>query len=182
MGIIGKSLLSAAALSMTIGGALPATAAPSSHQVFKSGSGYEQSSNYRRGGGGWDRRHDRDGISTGDVLTGIGILAGIAIIASAASSSNNRNDAPPPPQSYPDDNHNYDYDNSRSGNNDVGAAIQACSNAAESRAGGDARVDEIRSATRDGNGWRVEGTLTGYNSGNFTCGANGGVVDFIQVN
>lgn len=177
MGIIGKTALTTAALAMTIGGALPAMAAPSSHQVFKN-SGYEQSSNYRRGGD-WGRHRDRDGVSTGDVLTGIGILAGIAIIASAASKSN-RNDAPPPPQSYPDD--NYGYDNARSGNNDVGSAIQACSNAAENRAGGDARVDEIRSATRDGSGWHVEGSLSGGDAQGFTCGANGGVVDFIQVN
>lgn len=175
MGIIGKSLLSAAALSMTIGGALPAMAAPSSHKVIKAGS-YEQSSDYRRGG--WGRHRDRDGVSTGDVLTGIGILAGIAIIASAAS-KDNRNDAPPPPpQSYPDD--DYNYNNSR-GSSDVGAAIQACSTAAENRAGGDARVEEIRSATRDGNGWRVEGSLSGADAQGFTCGANGGVVDFIQL-
>lgn len=176
MGTIGKSALGVGALAMTIGGALPAIAASTSHDTAKAGS-YEQASNYRRG---WNNRH-RDRVDAGDILTGIGILAGIAIIADAASKSNrNRNDAPPPPpERYPDD-YSYDAAAPRAGN-DIGSAVEACSAAAERSAGGDARVEEIRSATRDGSGWRVEGSLSGNGSDGFICGANGGVVDFIQL-
>lgn len=175
MGIIAKSALSAAALSMAVGGALPAKAAPSSHNVYKAGA-YEQSSEYRRGGWG---RH-RDNVDAGDILTGIGILAGIAIIASAASKKDNP-PPPPPPESYPGD---YDYNAAPAqsrGDNDIGSAVNACSVAAEHSAGGNARVDEIRSATRDGNGWRVEGSLSNADAQGFICGANGGVVDFVQL-
>jgi hypothetical protein len=51
-----------------------------------------------------------------------------------------------------------------------------CSNAAE-RDG--ARVNEIRSVTRDGDGWRVEGGLSGGQDESFTCGATNGEVDFV---
>lgn len=176
MGFIAKSALSAAALSMAVGGALPAMAATTSHNVYKANA-YEQSSEYRRGGWG---RHRDDGVSTGDVLTGIGILAGIAILASAASKKDNP-PPPPPPESYPDD---YGYDAAPApsrGDNDIGSAVNACSVAAERSAGGDARVDEIRSATRDGNGWRVEGSLSNADAQGFICGANGGNVDFVQL-
>lgn len=121
------------------------------------------------------RHHDR--VDAGDVLTGIGILAGIAIIASAASKSD-RHDRAPEPRSYPSYPENDgSYPSSRSGNSDVGSAVQACSAEAEQRA--DANVSEIRSVTRDGAGWRVQGSLdTGEG---FTCGATDGRVDFVQL-
>ncbi len=174
MGIIGKSALSVAAIAMTAGSALPAIAATSSHAVAKS-SAYEQGADYRRGG--WGRHRDK--VDAGDILTGIGILAGIAIIASAASKNDRdrRDEPPPPPERYPDD---IGYAAPSAGN-DIGSAVELCSAAAENRAGNDARVEEIRSATRDGNGWRVEGTLSGYGAAGFTCGAHDGVVDFIQL-
>ena len=61
--------------------------------------------------------------------------------------------------------------------NDVGSAVEACSSAVE-RDG--ARVDEIRSVTREGEGWRVEGDVSGGRDDNFTCGATNGEVDFVQ--
>ena len=40
------------------------------------------------------------------------------------------------------------------------AAADACAWAAESRAGGESRVDRIGSVTREGDGWRVAGSVT----------------------
>lgn len=130
-----------------------------------------------RGWGGYGHRH-HDRVDAGDVLTGIGILAGIAIIADAATKSS-RNDRAPEPRSYPEDD-GYDYQSdqqARSGNNDVGSAVQACSSEAERRA--NAEVTGIDSVERDGEGWRVQGKLNG-NEG-FTCGATNGQVDFVQL-
>jgi hypothetical protein len=171
MGIIGKTALGISALAMTAG-AMPVAAAPSFQET--KASRYSEGHDYRRG-----RHHRRDKVSAGDILTGIGILAGIAIIADAASKNDRRNDAPPPPVYYPDDDYNAQ-DASRA-SNDIGQAVDICSQAAERDAGGDARVDEIRSASRDGNGWRVEGTLSGNGAAGFICGASNGAVDFLQL-
>lgn len=126
---------------------------------------------------GYRRRHwgHRDRIDGGDILAGIGILAGIAIIADAASKSDKRDRDVPR-------NRDYDYDDSRApapayGGNDVGTAVSSCTDAAERSANG--RVDEIRSVTRDGNGWRVDGEIG--NDG-FTCGTSNGRVDYIRIN
>ncbi len=59
----------------------------------------------------------------------------------------------------------------------MASAVEACSSAAE-RDG--ARVEEIRNVTRDGEGWRVEGRLSGGKDDDFTCGATNGEVDFVQ--
>jgi hypothetical protein len=123
------------------------------------------------------RHHDR--IDTGDVITGIGILAGIAILASAASKSSKRtNDRDRYPTRYPDENQ------SRStAGNDVGMAVSACSEAAERSAGNGARVEEIRSVTRDGSAWQVEGAVGGGRSAtdSFSCASTNGAVDYIRL-
>ena len=129
-----------------------------------------------RGWHGYGHRH-HDRVDAGDVLTGIGILAGIAIIASAASKSDRQDRAPEPRSypSYPEDDGGYQ--SSRSGGGDVSSAVQSCSAEVERRA--DATVSEIGSVTRDGDGWRVEGTLdTGRT---FTCGATDGRTDYVQL-
>lgn len=143
------------------------------------------------------RHHNR--VRTGDVLTGIGILAGIAILASASNKEKYRDrNQTRYPDNYPDNrapNHQDDQRQSlpdrddrraEAGQNDVGAAVAACSDAAESRSEnqsrGDVRVEEIRSVTRDGAGWRVEGAISGGDARNFSCGVTGGQVDFIQFN
>ncbi|MBK9432763.1 MAG: hypothetical protein IPN50_10230 [Sphingomonadales bacterium] len=122
------------------------------------------------------RRHwgHRDRIDGGDILAGIGILAGIAIIAGAASESNKRDREVEPRYR--------DYDNGPApapayGGNDVGTAVSSCTDAAERSSNG--RVDEIRSVTREGNSWRVDGEI-----GNdaFTCSATNGRVDYIRIN
>ncbi len=140
--------------------------------LSQAGNGYRERRRYR----------DHDRISGGDILAGIGILAGIAILADAASSSSKKqrrrdrnpdyNDVPQQPQ--------------RSGSsysgNDVGSAVTACSGAAERSAGNNARVDAIRSVTRAGAGWQVEGNLRGNDNSNFSCGVNNGQIEFVRLN
>ena len=124
---------------------------------------------------GWrNRRHrHRDRVDGGDILAGIAILAGVAIVADAASKQgrDDRRPAPYPPERYPQD--------ERTGGrgNDVSSAVEVCSWAAERD---NAQVEEIRSVTRDGEGWRVEGGLSGGEDDSFVCGATNGEVDFIQ--
>jgi hypothetical protein len=117
-------------------------------------------------------RH-RDRVDTGDVLTGIGILAGIAILADAASKSNKRDSRRDEPR-YEDRQESSDYGR----DDDLGAAVSVCSNAAERSAGNGARVQEIRSVTRDGSGWRVEGDLE---RNAFTCATANGQIDYIRI-
>ncbi len=168
-----KTAAGSVAFAMVATGLTPAFAATSTHPANISGHKgpvLEQASDYRR----WRRHRHRDRVDAGDIIAGIGILAGIAIIADAASKSSKRerrsdrrSDYPHPERRYPS-------------SNDLGAAVSACSNAAETAAGDGTRVDEIRSATRDGEGWRVSGYLSG-NRG-FDCGVTAGNVDFIQLN
>lgn len=123
------------------------------------------------------RYRHRDRVDAGDVLTGIGILAGIAIIAGAASDADKRSRNEPRYEDrtdYPrDDRPVYQDDNALS------SAVSLCTDAAERSAGNNSRVSEIRSVTRDGGGWRVEGDLN-YDS--FTCAATDGRVDYIRIN
>ena len=132
------------------------------------------------------RRH-RNGISGGDVLAGILVIGGIAAIASAASKNNG--DQRYDDRDYRSDNSRYDdrradprtesrYDR---GAGDIDSAINACTDAAERKAGRDARVTAIESVVRDGDGWRVEGLLSNSDEGTFLCGARDGRVDFVQI-
>jgi hypothetical protein len=133
--------------------------------------------------GGRRRWRHRDRVDGGDILTGIGILAGIAIIAGAASDSNRtsrrRDDEPVYRDNAPS---RYDdAPSSSSSGNDVGSAVSACTSAAERSAGGSARVQEIRSVTREGQGWRVEGDLDRGSNRGFSCAATGGQVDYVRM-
>ncbi len=126
----------------------------------------------------WRRKHRRGRVRAGDIFTGIAILGGIAIIADAASKSKKRNRNDYPPQNAQQRN------NSQSGfgNNDIGSAVNICSNAALQSAGSQYQVNQISSVTRDGQGWRVEGHLIGPNSAAFSCGVANGYVHYIQLN
>lgn len=143
-----------------------------------------------RGYRGYRRHHDR--IDGGDILAGILVIGGIAAIASAAS----RNDRERryEERDYRSQNQRYDdrradprydsrYDDSRydRGTGDMESAINACSDAAERQAGGDARVSSVQSVVRDGEGWRVEGELSNSDERTFMCGARDGRVDFVQI-
>jgi hypothetical protein len=123
----------------------------------------------------WDghrrRWRHRDRVDGGDILTGIGILAGIAIIADAASKSEKRDRDEPRYEERRDDRPVYQDD-------DLGSAVTACTDAAERSVNDGARVSEIRSVTRDGDGWRVEGNIA---DDGFTCATANGRVDYIRI-
>lgn len=135
-------------------------------------------------------RHRRRGPDAGDIIAGIGIIAGIAIIADAVSKNSKRRDGDRDYDSRTERNDERDYDRDRHDAqdrrvsqgypaNDLGSAVSACSTAAEQSAGGEVRVQEIRSATRDGKGWRVSGDLDDARS--FDCGVSNRGVDFVQL-
>ncbi|MGI9362460.1 MAG: hypothetical protein ACR2O7_12990 [Parasphingorhabdus sp.] len=135
---------------------------------------------YRGYGYGRGYRRHRDRIDAGDVIAGALIIGGIAAIASAASKNARSNDS-----DYRND-RRYDdrsYDDRRYDNRDTSEmdmAVNVCSDAAERQAGDNARVSEIQSVARDGNGWRVEGDLSGSSQRAFLCGTTNGRVDFVQ--
>ncbi len=157
--------------------------------------GYRGYRGYRghRGYRGY-RRH-RNRVDAGDVLAGVLIIGGIAAIASAASK--NKRDRRYDDRDYRSDRRSDDrrYDNRRDNRRDdrrsdsrgdrgtgaMDTAINVCSNAAERQAGDDARVSEIQSVARDGEGWRVEGRLTATSQTTFLCGTTNGRVDFVQL-
>lgn len=149
---------------------------------------------FGRGGfgrGGFGRRgFRRRGIGAGDVLAGALIIGGIVAIASAASNNNNerryRRDEQNRDINRNDNfNRNNDINRNNSQNYDTSALNQAadqCSFAAEDRLGNGAQVDRINSIARDGNGWRVEGTLrSDQGIEDFQCGVTGGNIEFIQL-
>ncbi|MEW4468163.1 hypothetical protein AB1K62_10060 [Parasphingorhabdus sp. JC815] len=149
--------------------------------------GYRGYRGYRYG-----RGYRRNRVDAGDVIAGILIIGGIAAIASAASKQDRNNDSDyrydrSRNNRYRDDRRNdwryndrYDRRSDR-GTGSMDTAINICSDAAEIQAGGDARVSEIESVARDGNGWRVEGALSGSTQRAFLCGASDGRVDFVQL-
>lgn len=172
MKISAKSFLASGAAAMLLATPIPTFAA---NMGATASAAAGQSTDYHR------RRH-RDRVDAGDVLTGIGILAGIAIIAGAASKSD-KNDRNEPR----DDNRDYDRDHDQGDqapvyhDNDLGAAVSLCSNAAERSAGNGARVREISSVTSESNGWRVQGALDGDYARSFDCSAINGQVDYVRL-
>lgn len=133
------------------------------------------------------RRH-RGRVSGGDILAGILIIGGIAAVASAAS-NNKRNNDRYRDRDYRNDDRRYDNrrnndrrsDRSDRGTGSMGQAINACADAAERKVGRNARVSEIRSVTRDGAGWRIEGDLKNSSKPAFLCTANAGRVEYVQL-
>lgn len=177
-----------ACCALVLGSVAPAAAAPiighgasgwtlandTAQQWRGNGRGYGYGGGYGRG-----YRH-RDRIDGGDILAGILIIGGIAAIASAASKNARDNRGYENQTSrYPDNQRNDDY--SRNSSNEMQSAIGVCADAAEQRAGRNARVEAISSVTRDQDGWRVEGNLSGATQNSFVCSATNGRVDFIQL-
>lgn len=109
-------------------------------------------------------RRDRD-IDAGDVIAGVLIIGGIAAIANAANRG--RDD------SYRDRDWRYpDSDGAGWRGDDprgLDRAVRQCVGAIER----DSRVETVDSANREGDGWRVTGSL--YNGAGFSCsvGADG---------
>ncbi len=170
--ILRKSALAVAGAAVLLTSATPLAAAdmgaPASTRADE-GFVLSQASEYHRR----YRRNRRLDVDAGDVIIGIGILAAIAAIADSSDKKDRRDrDDEPRYNERSDDRPVYQ------GDDDLGTAVSLCSNAAERSAGNGARVEEIRSVTRDGNGWRVEGDLA---QDSFSCGTSGGQVDFIQL-
>lgn len=166
----GKAILASGAAAMLAATPLPSFAARIGTTADTASA---QSSDY------YGRRHrHRDRVDAGDVLTGIGILAGIAILAGAASKSDKKERNEP---RYDD----RDYDRSEEApvyrDNDLGAAVTLCTDAAERSAGDGARVREVSSVTSENNGWRVQGQLDGNEARGFDCSAINGRVDYVRL-
>ena len=132
---------------------------------------------YGHGWGGGHRYRHRGGLDFGDFLLGAVIIGGIAAVAADASNrgSSSRRDGA--------------YGN-RGDDADQNGAVDACAAAAErqaSRYSSDARVTDISMVSRDGDGWRVEGTVASddgrdyRDSRSFQCGVRHGRVDFLQL-
>lgn len=168
-----KTLLAAGAAAMLVTTPMPVVAAVTAHDT----QAYNGSNMVHQTADGHRRRwRHRDRVDAGDVLTGIGILAGIAIIAGAASDADNadRND-----RRYENRDDSRRDDRPVYQDDDLGAAVSSCTDAAERSVGDGARVNEIRSVTREGEGWRVEGDLQ---NDRFTCATTNGRVDYIRIN
>jgi hypothetical protein len=172
MSILSKPMLAIGAAAMLATSSTPILAAYSVKELGASNGDVSVIQSYDGHRRRW--RH-RDRVDAGDILTGIGILAGIAILADAASDAgkNDRDDREP---RYED--RDVDAPQPDINSDDLGMAVSACTDAAERAASGGQRVKEIRSVTRDGTGWRVEGELA---SEGFTCAATNGQVDYIRL-
>lgn len=121
-------------------------------------------------------RHRR-GVSGGDILVGAAILGTIAVIAGSSNRSDRRRN------DYPQQRSRQNFPQQGGfAVNDIGGAVNACSDAALQSAGGDYQIEQIRSVSRDGQGWRVDGDLNGPNPASFACGVSNGGVQFIQLN
>ncbi len=132
------------------------------------------------------RHWDHDRLDAGDLIIGAVIIGGIAAIASEISRSRDNNGTV----------YGRDRDRKRNGSSE-GVAVDACADAAERRAsdsGRDARVNVITGIERQGDSYRVRGTLE-YRSGGrdsaddrqwqdtarFTCSYSYGRVDYVHI-
>lgn len=136
---------------------------------------------------GWHRHGD--GIDGGDVVAGLLIFGGIAVIAAAASSKSNKDRQARTDDRYRDDGYHDDLNyrdyrddepnyippagryspgsNYRSGLS-VDGAVDACVGEVER---GSRSIDSIESVNRDRDGWRVAGRMRGGND--FACSVDG---------
>ncbi len=172
---IAKAALAAGLVATVATTPHPATAAVRTDRVSARDAGVSavaEASDYHRRR--W--RNRRLDVDAGDVIVGIGLIAAIAAIAGANDSDRGRERAND--RRRYDDRRDRDYDRSRRADaSDVGSAVGLCTEAAERSA--NARVDEIRSVTREGAGWQVEGDV---GSDNFVCETSNGQVDMIRIN
>lgn len=114
----------------------------------------------------WHRQHDR--IDGGDILAGIVLIGAIAAIAGSGKKSRDEDrDNRDYRYDRPDDRGDYRAapeaprgDQWVPGSNSAEArAVDACSWAAEGELGDFARVGSIDGVSRDGDGWRVTGSV-----------------------
>lgn len=129
----------------------------------------------------WYRYRRHNHVDAGDVLAGVLIIGGIAAIASAASKSERERREDYRDRDYRRDEYRdrpYDYRERRGDSRyEGGRGIENAVNVCVSQIERDVRVDTVDSVDRNGEGWRVSGTL--YNGERFTCriGENGRVDD-----
>ncbi|MGC1269552.1 MAG: hypothetical protein WA842_03035 [Croceibacterium sp.] len=110
------------------------------------------------GGRNWGRHRGHDRIDGGDILTGLLILGGIAVIAGAANGSNDRE--PDYPVTYPEDSRGSQPGSYSSGGRSyesggMDRAVEMCVGEVERR---NADVGEVDGANRGADGWFVSGT------------------------
>lgn len=140
------------------------------------------------GGRGWHR--DRGGVDGGDVLAGLLIIGGIAAIATAASNAEKKKRNAPVDDGYryrPEDGSRDDrrneqgnaprddwQDDSRAsvGSRGLNEAVDSC--VAEAERSGE--IDEVYDATRNGDGYRVSGTLRSGDTFSCDVSREGGVL------
>lgn len=147
--------------------AVASQAAPAHAVAYDSEAGNVQGWRYPR-----YRRHSGAHLRTGDAIAGIAILGVVAAIASASSNADRTRTREvyrePPVRDRDYDYNDRRYNDRRSSgwdrNGGINSAVDLCVGQVER---GDDRVDSVDEATRDGNGWRVQGRLG--NGDNFTC-------------
>ncbi len=180
-----KYSLATAVISMVAMPIAPVTAAEFNPSIISDASQFERQ--FEQGEPVWIEdnqdyrrrrfRKHRRGIRGGDILVGAAILGGIAILAGSSNRKRrdnyNRRSQQRVQQTVPQAN---------VVSNDIGNAINLCSNAALQSAGSDYNINQIRNVSRDGDGWRVDGDLTGPTAASFACGVTAGNVQFIQLN
>lgn len=140
------------------------------------------------------RRHwDRDRVDAGDVIAGIVLIGAIAAIAGSGNKAKERRERDADFRTDPprrDD----DYRGAPEpqaggqwvpgGNSLESRAVDACSWAAEGSLGDEARVGQIDGVNRDGDGWRVTGSVAAPNAmpRDFACTYRNGRVADVTVN
>ncbi len=119
----------------------------------------------------WYRYRRHNHVDAGDVIAGVLVLGTIAAIASSASRSERQRREDYRDRDYRRDDYRdrpYDYRERRGDSRyDSGRGIDNAVNMCLSRIERDVRVDQVDSVDRNGEGWRVTGTL--YNGERFTC-------------
>ena len=134
---------------------------------------YDRGYGYGYGHHGWHHRHDH--VDGGDVVAGVALIAILAAVLSTSSK-------------------NKTHVGHSEGNIDTeDAAVDACAQAAEAKAGDQGSVRDITQVDRTSDGWNVEGTIkqgTDWNSNDddndddsrrFTCTVRFGAVQDVTI-
>ncbi len=174
-----KSISAVLAASLSLSGAPSVMAASAAHRVAAAHVTLDTGS-----ANGHHRWRHRDRISGDDIIRGIGIVTGILILADVAGRTAERAERRAEERQRNDDRAEDGPVASPAANDageDVGTAVALCSEAAERSKGDGAKVSEIDAVTREGSGWKVEGSLRGGGNVEFTCGTTSGRIDYVRL-
>jgi hypothetical protein len=139
------------------------------------------------GGRGWGRHHRGDD-DTGEVLAGV--LIGAILTGAVLSSKAKKQRERAPRVDYPQDRRDDRSPSTRNGDiSSEDQAVDACAQAAESKAGRAASVRDINQVRKSSDGWDVEGVVESRDGWrdrqserrNFTCSVRYGAVDSIYL-